>query len=177
MMNDDPGLFALPDQGPPSPSERRPSGRARETWGRVVTADVTIVDPAAVREAVARRWRDVPEIARDVDAVAALLWPLHGLEELLDANAFRIRSIDVEAEEQSVSRGRITWAVAVKLADVRALRRIAVEAHPDQAGSIADSLAVAWTLAADPFAALHCIPGITWEPGAVDVRHLPRRPR
>lgn len=117
-MDDDPGLFDLPAVGPPPPPARKPTGRARETWVRVVSADVTIVDS-----------------------------------------------------------GTLTWGLTVRLVDVSALRRIAVEVHPDQAASIADSLAVAWTPAADPFAALRPIPGISWEPGLVDIRHLPRPPR
>ena len=40
---------------------------------------------------------------------------------------------------------------------------------------IADSLAVAWKRAADPFAPLRSIPGTAWRQGEVDVEHLPAR--
>lgn len=69
----------------------------------------------------------------------------------------------------------VTWTVTVKLTDVDELRRLAAGAHPDAAGLIADSLAVAWQRAADPFAPLASIPGIAWRPGQVDVEHLPTR--
>ena len=71
--------------------------------------------------------------------------------------------------------GTVTWTVTVKLTDVDELRRLATEAHPDAAGLIADSLAVAWQRAADPFAPLRSIPGTAWRPGQVDVEHLPAR--
>lgn len=48
------GLFELPGPTPPCPSERSQRGRNRETWARTVTAEVTIVDADAVREALAR---------------------------------------------------------------------------------------------------------------------------
>ncbi len=176
MDTDGPGLFDLPGDGPPRPSERRPNGRAHETWVRVVAAEVTIVDRDAVREAAAAVGGSV-SIECDFDTLRWVLWPHVGLEELLDAGAFRILSMGIETEPESQDRGTLTWAVTVKLTDVQALRRTAVGAHPGEAESIADSLAVAWQCAADPFAPLRQVPGISWEPGPVEVRHLPRRQR
>jgi hypothetical protein len=63
----------------------------------------------------------------------------------------------------------------VKLTDVDQLRRRAVQTNPGEAGLIADSLAVAWQSAADPFAPLQSIPGIRWHPGQVVVEHVPAR--
>lgn len=65
--------------------------------------------------------------------------------------------------------------VTVKLTDVDRVRRLATQAHPEDAALIADSLAVAWQRAADPFAPLRSIPGIAWRPVKVDVEHLPAR--
>ncbi|MDN5856268.1 MAG: hypothetical protein L0K86_26180, partial [Actinomycetia bacterium] len=47
-----PGLFDLPDEEPPAAPERSKRGRNRETWSCSVTADVTVVDEAAIRQAV-----------------------------------------------------------------------------------------------------------------------------
>lgn len=109
-----------------------------------------------------------------LDALAWLIWPTDGLESLLDANAVRILSVASEVQAESVDRGRITWTVTVKLIDVQQLRRLAAQAHPAEAVLIADSLAVAWQRAADPFAPLRSIPGIAWQPGHVEVQHMPR---
>lgn len=76
---------------------------------------------------------------------------------------------------ESVDRGTVSWTVTVKLTDVDELRRLATRAHPEAAGLIAESLAVAWARATDPFAPLRSIPGIAWRPGQVDVEHLPAR--
>lgn len=83
--------------------------------------------------------------------------------------------MDSEVVAESADRGSVTWAVTVKLADVDELRRLADDAHPEEAGLVADSIAVAWWRAADPFAPLRCVPGIAWLPGEVVVEHLPAR--
>src|SRR4051794_36860671 len=54
MHADEPGLFEIPDGKPPPAVERQQSGRNRETWARTVTAEVTVIDAAAVLKAVAR---------------------------------------------------------------------------------------------------------------------------
>jgi len=97
------------------------------------------------------------------------------MEAALEAGAFRVVSANSEVEVESIDRGTVTWTVTVKLTDVEGLRRIAAEAHPGGAAAIADSLAVAWQGAADPFAPLRSIPGIVWRPGPVDIEHMPAR--
>jgi hypothetical protein len=195
---DEPALFDLPAAEQREMSRPRQRGRNRETWARTVTAEITIVDAAALRKA-ARRVREsavtitlpaLPHeedrVAEDpatgdaedaFDALAWLLWPTDAMEAPLEAGAFRILSEDIEAEPESDDRGTLAWTVTVKLTDVRTLRRLAAQAHPDQAASIAASLAAAWQYAADPFTPLHAIPAIAWRPGPVTVQHMPEKTR
>ena len=84
-------------------------------------------------------------------------------------------SVASEVVAESADRGTLVWTVTVKLTGVDELRRVATRAHPQEAGLIAESLAVAWERAADPFAPLRSIPGIAWRPGRVDVQHLLQR--
>ena len=105
-------------------------------------------------------------------ALAWLIWPTDGLDELLEAGAFRILSVESEAVAESIDQGKAIWTVTVKLTDVDQLRHLAVRANPREAGLIADSLAVAWQSAADPFAPLQSIPGIHWRPGQVVAENL-----
>jgi hypothetical protein len=198
MDADDPRLFDLPAPTPPTLPERLPRGRNRETWTCMATAEVTITDAAAVRAASARAEENamsiglsdtsgIEDLAADshgagtaddaFDALAWLIWPTEGLEPILEVGAVRILEVDSEVEAESVDRGRLTWAVTVKLIDVQELRRIATRAHPEETELIADSLAVAWQCAVDPFAPLRPVPGIAWQPGQVEVRHLPARGR
>lgn len=120
------------------------------------------------------RYRLVPA-GNALDALRWLIWPTDGLEELLEAGAFRLLSVDIEVAAESADRGTITWTVTVKVTDVDELRRLAARAHPDESRPITDSLAVAWRHAPNPFAPLHSIPGITWHPGQVKVEHLKAR--
>lgn len=196
MHDSEPGLFDLPDPEPKAPPLRPPRGRNRETWARTATAEVTIIDAAALNEAVARAEangvminvsvdsgaedppRTEPEAKpadRAFNSLARLIWPTDGLDALLEAGAFRIVSVDSEVVDESPDRGTATWTVTVKLSDIDRLRRLAAQAHPDEAAVIANSLAVAWEHAADPFAPLRSIPGIAWRPVKVVVEHLPAR--
>jgi len=196
MDANEPGLFDLPDREPPAPPGRPRRGRNRETWARTATAEVTIIDAGALHEAAARVEEgavtiglradpDVedtepggPDVVPPNDAFEALgwlIWPTDGLEGPLEAGAFRIISVHSDVVAESVDRGTVTWTVTVKLTDVDELRRLAAQAHPEEAGLIADSLAVAWQRAADPFAPLISIPGTAWRPGQVDVEHLQAR--
>jgi len=193
---DEPGLFDLPETAAPTPLTRPVRGRNRETWARIVTAEITVLDADALREAVARMEeggvraglgaepdaedttvedRCVPTATEALDAVAWLTWPADGLEPLLETGAIRVLSMAREVVAEAADRGTLVWTVTVKLTDVEELRRVATRAHPDEAASIAVSLAVAWERAADPFAPLRSIPGIGWRSGRVDVQHLPRR--
>ena len=197
MDHAEPGLFELPNPEPPqAPPQRAQRGRNRETWARTATAEVSIIDAAAVDEAAARAEANAVTIgssadsvvedpslqdagaepaARALDQLAWLIWPTDGLEALMEAGAFRIVSVECEVVGESADRGTATWTVTVKLTNIDRLRRLATQAHPDEAALIADSLAVAWQGAADPFAPLRPIPGIVWRPVTVDVEHLPGR--
>lgn len=196
MDANEPGLFDLPDHARPGTPHRPLRGRNRETWARTATAEVTIIDAGALAEAAAQAAENAVTIAlradpdvegtepgsSDVglasnafDALGWLIWPTDGMEGPLEAGAFRVLSLDSEVVAESVDRGTVTWTITVKLTDVDELRRLAAEARPDAAGLIADSLAIAWQHAADPFAPLGSIPGTTWRPGQVNVEHLPAR--
>src|SRR3954453_10121471 len=121
MDADEPGLFEIPDGKPPPAVERQQSGRNRETWARTATAEVTVIDARAVRGAVERAEENAVTIWRQpgphenteaershaenanspnsaFDAVARLLLPTDGLEELLEAGAFRLLGMDIGAE-------------------------------------------------------------------------------
>ena len=196
MDANEPSLFDLPDRERPGTANRLLRGRNRETWARTATAEVTVIDAGALQEAVAQaagtavtiRLRGDPD-AEDTepgscdlapasnafDALGWLICPTDGMEGPLEAGALRILSLDSEVVAESVDRATVTWTVTVKLTDVEELRRLAAEAHPDAARLIAESLAVAWQRAADPFAPLRSIPGTAWRPGQVDVEHLPAK--
>jgi hypothetical protein len=116
---------------------------------------------------------DVAPASNALDALGWLICPTGGMEGPLEAGAFRVLSLDSELVAESVDQGTVSWTVTVKLTNVDELRQLAAQAHPDAAGLIADSLAVAWQRAADPFAPLRSIPGTAWRPGQVDVEHLP----
>ena len=196
MDANEPGLFDLPTLERPDTASTAVRGRNRQTWVRTVTAEVTVIDAGALHDAAAHAAgnavtiglradpdvedttpgsSDVVPAGNAFDALGWLLWPAAGMQGPLEAGAFRVLSEDGEVVAESVDRGTVTWTVAVKLTDVDELRRLAAEAHPDAAGLIADSLAVTWQCAADPFAPLHSIPGIAWRPGPVDVEHLPAK--
>jgi hypothetical protein len=192
----EPSLFDLPDRESPSSPQRPQRGRNRETWARTATAEVTIIDAEALHEAAARAGEnavtigiraapdvegaepgsaDVEPVNDAFDALAWLVWPTEGMEGALEVGAFRILSVDSEVVAESVDRGTVTWTATVKLTNVDELRRLAVQAHPDAAGSIEASLAVAWQHVADPFLPLRSIPGTVWKPGQVDVEQLPAK--
>jgi DUF971 family protein len=201
MNTDEPGLFALPDRVRLTSPKGPLRGRNRQAWTRTATAEVTIVDAAALHGAVARVEGNAVTIGLRADleaeetdpgesdpqvseaqpaddalgALRRLIWPTDGMEAALEAGAFRVVSASSEVEAESIDRGTVIWTVTVKLTDVEGLRRLAAEAHPGGAAAIADSLAVAWQRAADPFAPLRSIPGIVWRPGPVNIQHLPAR--
>ena len=194
MDANEPGLFDLPARERPG----TPIGRCAGGTGRRGPAPLAPRSPSSTRGHSTKPRRkprsnavtiglhadpdvedtepgasDVAPASNAFDALGWLLWPTDGMEGPLEAGAFRILSVDSEVVAESVDRGTVTWTVTVKLTDVDELRRLAAEAHPDAAGLIADSLAVAWQRAADPFAPLRSIPGTAWRPGRVDVEHLP----
>jgi hypothetical protein len=200
----EPGLFDLPELKPepeptsqPSPARPRP-GRNRETWSCTVSAEVAIVDTAAVTAALAQYLEDTVVVDAFSGAViedpaseeagpdptlpplpqlAWLIWPTGGVEELLEEGAFRVLDVESAVTTETYDRGTITWTVTVKLTDVQLLRRVATRAHPADADLIANSLSVAWQRAADSFAPLRSIPGISWRPVSVEVEHVSARKR
>ncbi len=197
MDVNEPGLFDMPDREPATTPGRPQRGRNRETWVRTVTAEVDILDAESLREAALRVEESVftialgaglnvqdtgaeadPQAAGDAfETLAWLIWPTDGLEGPLTAGAFRILSVDSTAVAESDDRGILTWTVVVKLTNVKELRRLAAQSHPEEAELIASSVAVAWQLAADPFAPVRAVPGIAWRPRQVEVHHVPRRAR
>lgn len=159
-------------------------------WSSKASAQVRVVDSAVLDDAMARADADalvIPitedehgEVPTDdavagLDRVGWLLWPMHGMDEVLECDAVVIREVATDVEAESDTAGLVTWSVTVKLRDVAALRRIATEARPEARDTISESLAVAWQSAIDVFAPIRSIPGITWEPGPVEVRHHPAR--
>ncbi|MGH3366208.1 MAG: hypothetical protein ACRDOY_03300 [Nocardioidaceae bacterium] len=193
MNANEPSLFDIHDQEPAALPDRPQPGRNRETWACTVTAEVTVIDAAAVRDAAARAEEsavtiglhaspttDCPDVEADrdpFDVLVWLIWPTDGLQELLEAHALRILEVDSEVVPESDDEGTLSWTVTVKLTDVPKLRRLAVQSHPDKAELIESSLAIAWQHAADPFAPLRSIPGIVWRPTEVVAHHIPRRAR
>ncbi len=192
----EPGLFDLPVDVRAGTAGRAVRGRNRQTWARTASAEVSVIDAGALREAAARAAEiavtselavdpdvdhtepgsaDVAPASDVFDALGGLIWPTAGMDGPLEAGAFRVLSVGSEVTAESVDRATVTWTVTVKLTDAEELRRLAGEAHPDKGGLIADSLAVAWRCAGDPFAPLHSVPGIIWRPGPVIVEHLPAK--
>ncbi|MFS4488166.1 hypothetical protein [Dietzia kunjamensis] len=202
MDDVEPGLFDLPehDLAPerPAPPSRTQTGQNRQMWSCTVTAAVSIDDTAAVTAALTRYLEDTvvvdafsgsviedpasEEAGPDPDLpplpqLAWLIWPTRGLEELLEEGAFRVFDVESAVTSEAADRGTATWTITVKLTDVQVLRRLATRAQPADAVLIASSLAVAWLRAADSFAPLRSIPGISWRPVSVDIAHVPARKR
>lgn len=196
MNHAEPGLFDLPEPERQPPPSRTQTGRNRQMWTCTVTAEVSIVDAAAVKGATGHYLANTVVIDAGTRAVIEdpglhdagsdpahppfdqlpwLINPITGLQTLMEEGAFRIVDVDIAVTPESADRGTATWTITVKLTDVHALRRLATQAHPDDAELIADSLALAWQRAADPFAPLHSIPGITWRPVSVNIEHVPAR--
>lgn len=202
MDHGEPGLFDLPEPDTTTttttttPPSRSQTGRNRQTWTLTVTADVSIIDPAAVAGATERYLADTVVIDAHTGSVIEdpaqedagpdpthapfdqlpwLIEPTEGLGQLMEQGALWVTDVERAAEASSADRGTATWSVTAKLRDVHLLRRLATERHPEDAQVIADSLSAAWQRAADPFTPLRSIPGIEWEAVSVDLRHVPAR--
>lgn len=187
-----PSLFDLPGTDRTTLPDRPSPGKNRETWAWTVTAGVTVIDAEALRQAVERAEAGAvtidfvadPTVEEEAeeeattnpfDMLAWIIWPTDGLEELLEAEAFRLGRVETDVSAGSDDVCTVSWTVEVRLTDVAEMRRIATQAHPDKAALIRGSLAAAWQHSADPFAPLRSIPGIAWQPEEVVVRHVPRR--
>lgn len=196
MDHGEPGLFDLPVPEPHAAKPKPRRARNRETWACTVTADVTIVDPAPVTEAIERYIEETPvfdattgTILEDpalhdagpaptqplIEQLLWLIWPGAGMEELDESGAIRIIGLDLDATATgpAAAPGTITWTTTVKLTDVARLRTLATQAHPEDADLIPDDFPLAWQHATDPYAPLRAIPGIQWQPRTVEVTHLP----
>lgn len=194
-MSDQAGLFDLPDPVRSRPPTRSGRGRARETFARTVTADVSVHDAEALRvlqhsvvigEAAGAEDDDLADLWEEISrsAAAAVQWcvePTMGMEPLLESDAVRIGTIDLSAEERSAGLVRVAWTVTVKVLDAAAVRALALAACPatDVATrtEIEQGFAAAWNRAADPHAPLAAIPGVTWTSVDVAVTQVPSRPR
>lgn len=189
--DDEPTLFDLPPEPSPAPAPK--PGRARETYVRTVTARVTVVDEAALREAagwaveqgiVVVVYDDADAEDEDageeaVGALEVLVEPTAGLRPLLEDGALWLTAVELTVEELTPTESEVSWTVKAKLRDVPAVREAALRACPpgDVAArtEIESSLAAAWNRAADPYAPLHDVPGVRWEGRAVTVEHVPAR--
>ena len=188
MESDAPSLFEMEPVGPVRPA-RTPRGRRRETWTVTTTATIVVRDASAVDRAFAESAEaaytlavlddPVEEEAGELSPlgkVVWLVWPNEGLDEAADAGAFMLFSVGTEVLDEVEDRGTLRWEVTVKLRDVDALRRIALAAAPSEADQIDRSFAAAWRHAIDPYAPIRVVPGIDWQPGTVEVTHIPARP-
>jgi len=197
-VTDELALFDLPTPQPQSAATdaRTGQGRARETHARTVTADVTVQRIPVLREAALRAYDDSPAIpigdADDdrpdtreqiaTDSSAALSWlldPTQNLWPLLEADAIHLLAVDIDIDQTTPTPCRARWTVTVKLRDVAAFRQVALATCPTDnvtaREEINRSLAAAWQHAADPYAPLRHIPGITFTPIEVTVEHLHAR--
>jgi hypothetical protein len=187
-MIDQPGLFDLPEPSPTTTVRTpRDRGRRGEHWTRTVVADLHVVDRRALRDAAHRRLSDAitidlgpagdptdypdedlldphEEIATS-DAAAVRWWiePTTGTWPQL-AEALRLDVVDLDATDESPRQVRARWSVTVTITDIDFLRRHA--AGPVDPNETFPGL---WNRAADPFAPLAGLPGITWAPVAVEV--------
>lgn len=203
MSFDQPGLFSVAPAETPghdpekTPGPRRLRGRRRESWRCTVSADVVVTESSALSAAVEQAEKDGVIIAlgeddhppdasddyvdvepSDLDRLAWLLWPTVGLDQVVEADGFDVREVTTEVVAgSSEADGTLTWSVTARLRDVSALRSIAAAAHPDQSSAIDASLAAAWRSAVDVFAPIRAVPGITWQPGPVEIEHVPARVR
>lgn len=197
-MTDELTLFDLPttQPQPASADGRTGRGRARETYARTVTADITVQRIPVLREAALLAFDDSPAIpiggADDdgldtreqiaTDSAAALSWlldPTQDLWPLLEAEAIDLLAGDIDIDQTSPTQCRARWAVTVKLRDVAAFRRVALASCPAADPAVREeinrSLAAAWQHAADPYAPLRHIPGVTVASIEVAVEHLHAR--
>ena len=198
-MPDQPTLFDLPQPARRPAVPRTEQGRAGMTYARTVTADVRLRRRESLCKRAVRVFDHAPMVVAigevdDTDDdqrtrqllrrdwLAALNWlldPTAGLGPLIEADAVRLPTADINLHPSGPTSCHLQWTVTVKLSDVAALRQIALDAcPPDNAAAraeIATSLAVAWHWAAEPYTPLDHIPGITWTAVEVAVAHRPAR--
>lgn len=182
-MTGQPGLFDLPDP-PPTPAVHAPRDRGRrgEHWTRTVVADLHVVDRRALRDAAHQRLSDGltielgpadpdeelldphEEVATS-DAAAVRWWtePTTGTWPQLGAS-LRLDAVELDATDEHPHLVRARWSVTVTITDVDLLRT--------EARGLTDTDQMfpdLWNRAADPFAPLAGLPGVTWTPVSVEI--------
>jgi len=203
-MTDDLALFDLPTSprpvGPPRVERGQPGG----TYERTVVAEVTVTDAEALCAAAVHAFDSAPSITipcndqgnhideedeaetgeREMlasDPGAALSWLIEPVDSHLpldEAGAARTYASKVEVEDSAEAGSRVRWAVMLKVQDVTAFRQLSLDVGPDaDPAEIANSIAAAWNHAAQPYAPLRRIPGISWTPVDVRVEHIPAAER
>ena len=169
-VNEQESLFQVPEPVALAPAARGGRGRARETWARDVSARVRVVDPAALRAAALR----ILDAAFTIDGVTA-----DESDEALMDPAEDIATSDAAALQWCIEPTDGMWP----LLEAGAARIDHVEIAVDDVGAdgllaeVKESLAVAWARAADPYAPLRGVPGVTWTPAAVSVEQVYARAR
>jgi hypothetical protein len=127
---------------------------------------------------------DGGELLVDVveSCAAAVQWclePTEGLWPLLEG-ALRIDQVKMATTDEGPARVRASWTVTVRIIDADAVRELARSAclvgDATARADVDAGFATAWNRAADPYAPLHPIPGITWASAGVEVEHLLRHP-
>jgi hypothetical protein len=197
-MSDDLTLFDLPAPELPPAASRSDRGRAGYRYARNVTAEVTVLRIPVLLDAAVQAFDaspavdlggidandEVPDSREQIgrDPAAALGWlldPTEGMWPLLETGSAAVLEVDIDTSEVAPARYQVRWTVMIRLRDVAAFRRVAVDACPAEdtaaRAEITESLAAAWQRAAPPFAPLHRIPGITWSPVEAVVTHVPAR--
>jgi hypothetical protein len=198
-MADELTLFDLPEPERRPQVPRSEQGRVGMTYTRSVTAGILLRSRAALCQAAVRAFDTAPVlIIGDVDEaegddqetrrqlgrdwLGALRWlidPTAGLWPLIEADAVRLLAADIDLHPTGPTAYRMRSTATVKLCDVTAFRQCAMDACPPDnttaRAEIATSLAAAWQWAAEPYAPLRRIPGITWNPIDVAVQHRPAR--
>jgi hypothetical protein len=203
-MTDDLALFDLPTSPRPVGPSRVERGQPGGTYERTVVAEVTVTDGEALCAAAVHAFDSAPSITipwndqgdhideedeaepgeREMlasDPGAALSWLIEPVDSHLpldEAGAARTYASKVEVEDSAEAGLRVRWAVMLKVQDVTAFRQLSLDAGPDaDPAEIENSIAAAWNHAAEPYAPLRRIPGISWTPVDVRVEHIPAAER
>lgn len=179
-----PGLFDMPDP-PPTPAVRAPRDRGRrgEHWTRTAVAELHVVDRSALRNAAHQRLSEGitidlgpadhpdedlldPHEEITISSAAAVRWwiePTTGTWPQLAA-ALRLGAVDLDATDETPRQVRACWSVTVTITDLDLLRTLTADPGPGD-----ETFPSLWNRAADPYAPLAGLPGITWTPIGVEV--------
>jgi hypothetical protein len=107
-------------------------------------------------------------------ALASLIEPIESHWRLVEAGAALILGSRTKVDDSDSTALRARWTVRLKIKDVRAFRQVALDSSPDaDPAEVGNSIAAAWHLAAEPYAPLRGVPGISWTCVDVGVEHMP----